>query len=182
MGNIREPQRVLAIAGFIFAPNFVADIFKELTSEIGDVVMKSDRIPFTHTTYYNQEMGNGLTRQWCAFGELVLPDVLVGLKKKTNEIEKQYLNEKGGRNVNIDPGLLSLSSLILASTKNYSHRVYLSGGIYAEVTLIFKGHRFNPLEWTYPDYREKVALDFFTGARDVLREKLVRRESSGSKE
>jgi hypothetical protein len=113
---------------------------------------------------------------------LVAPDILVKLKHKTNEIEKQHLNEKEGREVNIDPGLLSLSSLILASTKNYSHRVYLDQGIYAEVTLLFKNQQFNPLEWTYPDYRDKTALDFFTQARDILRERLGERETSLSKE
>lgn len=182
MGDIREPQRVLPVAGFLFTPGFEADIFKELSSEIGDVIIRSDRIPFAHTTYYNDEMGTGLVRQWCAFAKLVVPDILVRLKNRTNEIEKQYLSEKGGRKVNIDPGLLSLSNFILASTKNYSHRVYLDGGIYAEVTLIYKGNRFNPLEWTYPDYREKAALEFFTEARDALREKLGGGESSVSKE
>jgi hypothetical protein len=182
MGEIKEPQQVLPIAGVIFTPDFTADIFKELTNDVGDVILKSDCIPFTHTTYYTKEMGSGLTRQWCAFSKLVAPDILVKLKHKTNEIEKQHLNEKEGREVNIDPGLLSLSSLILASTKNYSHRVYLDQGIYAEVTLLFKNQQFNPLEWTYPDYRDKTALDFFTQARDILRERLGERETSLSKE
>jgi hypothetical protein len=182
MGEIREPQPVLPIAGFLFASDFTADVFKEISSEIGDVILKSDRVPFTHTTYYSKEMGSGLTRQWCAFSKLVRPDILVKLKHKTDQIEKQYLSEKKGRKVNIDPGLLTLSSLILASTKNYSHRIYLDRGIYAEVTLLFKNHQFNPLEWTYPDYREKPALDFFAKARDILREKLGEREISLSKE
>ncbi len=173
MGDIKAPQRVLPVAGFLFAPGLAVDVFKELSSDIGAVVLKSDRIPFAHTAYYNEEMGAGLTRQWCAFAKLVEPDVLVKLKHRTNEIEQQCLDKNGGRKVNIDPGLLSLSSLVLASTKNYAHRIYLDQGIYAEVTLLFKDHQFNPLEWTYPDYREKTALDFFARARDVLKKKLV---------
>jgi hypothetical protein len=127
-------------------------------------------------------MGDGLVRQWCAFDKLIMPDMLVNLKNKTNDIERNHLNEKGGRNVNIDPGLLSLSNLVLASTKDYSHRIYLDKGIYAEVTLIYKDHRFNPLRWTYPDYQEQTALDFFTKARDILREKLGELETGLSKE
>ena len=118
-------------------------------------------------------MGDNLNRQWVAFNDLILPDTLVELKHKTNETEKKYLNKNGGRMVNIDPGAISLSNLILASTKNYSHRIYLGKGIYAEVTLIYKQKHFMPLDWTYPDYREETALLFFTEAREVLKQKLV---------
>lgn len=182
MGDIREPQHVLPVAGSISTPDFAVDIFEDLTDEIGNVIMKSDRIPFVHTTYYNEEMGDGLVRQWYAFDKLVVPDVLVRLKNKTNKIEKRYCSENGGRNVNIDPGLLSLSNLILASTKGYAHRIYLDKGIYAEVTLIYRDNKFNPLRWTYPDYREGTALDFFTRARAVLKEKLIEHESGVLKE
>jgi len=173
MAVVKEPQKVLPFFGLIFTPGFSSNIVKELNEGLGDVVLESDTVPFTHTTYYNKEMGLGLLRQWWAFGNLVLPDILVKLKLRTNEIEQRLLNDKGGRRVNIDPGLLSLSNLVLASTKNYAHRIYLGQGIYGEVTLQYKEHHFVPLEWTYPDYRESVALDFFGRARDVLRKKLV---------
>jgi hypothetical protein len=173
MAGIKEPHKVLPFIGLIFAPGFSSEIVKELNEGLGDVILKSDEVPFTHTTYYSKEMGLDLLRQWWAFGNLVLPDILAKLKLKTNEIEQRFLNDKGGRRVNIDPGLLSLSNLVLASTKNYAHRIYLGQGIYAEVTLLYKEHHFVPLEWTYPDYREDVALDFFNRARDVLRKRLV---------
>jgi hypothetical protein len=96
----------------------------------------------------------------------------------TNAIEVKYRNEEGGRTVNIDPGLLSLSSLILASTKNYAHRIYLGQGIYAEITLIYKNHRFNALDWTYPDYQEDSALEFFQRARAILQEQLTASDSA----
>lgn len=172
MADIKQPQPVLPVIGLIFAPDLRADFLTGLRAEIGSVILKSPEIPFTHTSYYNKEMGGNLTRQWCAFDKTVLPDVLVGLKHNTNVIEKKYLNTEGGRIVNIDPGLLSLSSLVLASTKNYAHRIYLGQGIYAEVTLIYKENRFNPLDWTYPDYREASALAFFDQARTLLKEKL----------
>ena len=173
MADIKQPQPVLPIIGVIFAPDLTTDVLPELSADIGNVILKSAEMPFTHTNYYDQEMGGNLTRQWYAFSKLVLPDVLVGLKHNTNVIEKKYLNARGGRSVNIDPGLLSLSSLVLASTKNYAHRIYLGQGIYAEVTLIYKEQKFNPLKWTYPDYQETSALEFFHQARVLLKDRLT---------
>jgi len=172
MAIIKEPQRVLPVIGFICIPGFEFDFLQELRADIGDVVLKSDAIPFKHTTYYNKEMGDDLLRQWYGFDKLVTPDVLAEIKIRTNEIEKRYVNKNGGREVNIDPGLISMSNLVLASTKNYSHRIYLGQGIYAEVTLIYRNQQFNPLEWTYPDYEEASTLEFFSRVRAVLKEKL----------
>lgn len=173
MAEIRTAQQTLPVAGLIFAPTFEVDIIAELEKIFGSVVLKSSCIPFKHTEYYNDEMGDNLNRQWVAFNDLILTDALVQLKHKTNEAEKKYLNKNGGRMVNIDPGAVSLSNLILVSTKNYSHRVYLGGGIYAEVTLIYRQKHFMPLDWTYPDYREETALAFFTEARELLKQKLA---------
>lgn len=170
MAEIHEPHKVLAFAGLIFFKEFNPDSALEHLNELlGRVIKKSEIIPFTHTTYYNKEMGENLLRQWVLFEKLIYPDLLIELKHKSNEIENRFLNENGGRKINIDPGLISLSNIILTSTKNYSHRIYLGKGIYAEVTLIYKDHQFRPLEWTYPDYREAKALQFFNEARGILK-------------
>jgi hypothetical protein len=170
MAEIKEPQKVLAFAGLIFIKDFDIELaLKEFEGLVGSVIRKSEILPFTHTTYYNKEMGENLLRQWVLFEKLINPDLLVELKYKSNDVEKKFLNEDSGRKINIDPGLVSLSNIILASTKNYSHRIYLGKGIYAEVTLIYKDHQFKALEWTYPDYREEVALRLFTEARTVLK-------------
>ncbi len=176
MAEIKEPQKVLPIAGLIFIQGFEVDeVIKELQNDLGDVLLKSEILPFTHTTYYNEEMGENLLRQWYLFTNLIMPNTLTKLKHKANNIENFYLHDKGGRKINIDPGLISLSNLILASTKNYSHRIYLDNGIYGEVTLIYKNKTFNPLAWTYPDYREKIAIDFFNKAREILKNRLANR-------
>jgi hypothetical protein len=173
MGVIKEPQPVVPIIGLIYTRDFnIEELHKHLAGHIGVASLKSEPLPFTHTIYYNNEMGPDLTRQWMAFDALIKPDELPALKLWTNELEEKTLNDREGRMVNIDPGIITLSSLILASTKNYSHRIYLSDGIYAEVTLIYKDNHFNYLEWTYPDYREKKALDFFGGVREMLKEKI----------
>ncbi len=173
MGVIKEPPSVIPVIGLIYTRDFhIEELHEHLAGRIGAVNIKSEPMPFTHTAYYNDEMGPGLTRQWLAFDSLIIPDELAALKLWTNELEEKSLNDREGRMVNIDPGIVSLSSLILASTKNYSHRIYLSDGIYAEVTLIYKDNHFNYLEWTYPDYREKAALEFFGGVRELLKNRL----------
>ena len=173
MAEIKKPQKVLPIVGLIFVQEFdVEEVLMELQYDLGDDVVKSDIVQFIHTHYYDEEMGSNLLRQWCAFTRLIMPDTLIQLKHKSNSIEKHYLNDRGGRKINIDPGVVSLSNLVLASTKNYSHRIYLGKGIYGEVTLIYEHKTFKPLAWTYPDYREKVAIEFFKKARDIVKQKL----------
>jgi hypothetical protein len=173
MGNIKEPTSVIPIAGILYRPDFSVDAaLNQLAEVIGPIVMHTSPQPFTHTVYYGKEMGEGLLRQWYAFDRLVDPARLASLKLKSNEIELQYSNEKGERSINIDPGLITLNNLILASTKNYSHRIYLGQGIYAEVTLLYRDKLFHALEWTYPDYREAAALEFFNEVRSFLKKKL----------
>lgn len=174
MGEIKQPQKVLAFAGLIYTPGAAVDhVLDGLEPDVGHVALRSEPCRFTHTTYYNKEMGNDLTRQWFVFDRLIDPDMLIHLKHQTNALEKNELNERGGRKLNVDPGLLSLSNVVLASTKNYSHRIYCGKGIYAEVTLIYQDKRLKPTEWTYPDYREKNTLEFFCTAREMLKEKLT---------
>ncbi len=181
MAEIKEPQRVFAFSGLIFTKGFeIENVILKFKEMLGSVIKKSEIIPFTHTTYYNKEMGEGLLRQWVVFENLIFPDLLIELKHKSNEIENLFMNDSGGRKINIDPGLISLSNIILASTKNYAHRIYLGKGIYAEVTLIYKKNQFIPLEWTYPDYREEIAIKFFTEARRMLKERTITQFSNRS--
>ncbi|RKY87620.1 phosphoribosylformylglycinamidine cyclo-ligase, partial [candidate division KSB1 bacterium] len=118
-----------------------------------------------------KEMGKNLKKRFLSFTELIYPDEITSIKIKTNEIEKKF-TEKGKRKVNIDPGYISESKLILATTKNYSHRIYLNNGIYGDLHLIFKNGRFNPQPWTYPDYKEKFNLSFFEKVREKYKDDL----------
>ena len=72
------------------------------------------------------------------------------------------------RPLNLDPGYITPAKLVLASTKDHAHRIYLRDGIYAEVTLSFRGRKWQPLEWTYPDYRRDDYQRFFTECREWL--------------
>ena len=99
--------------------------------------------------------------------ELILPDEISGIKHVTNRLEKE-LSENSGYNrcVNLDPGYINSARLALVSTKDFSHRIYLKDGIYAEITLVYKNRNFVKLDWTYPDYMSETAIAFFKKARD----------------
>jgi hypothetical protein len=173
MASIKEPQSVLAFVGLLSSDGFnIETIVKPLTLSFGEVTLRSTAQQFTHTTYYNKEMGEQIMRQWWVFGRMCDPAMLADMKHATNALEQHHLNKQGGRQVNIDPGIITMSNVVLASTKNYSHRIYLGKGIYAEVTLFYKGKTYTVLDWTYPDYKEPLTIKFFNRAREVLRKSL----------
>jgi len=130
----------------------------------GRVDIVSGTIPFTHTSYYSSEMGSPLWRLWLSHEPLISPGDIVGIKLTTNEIEAA-LGINGRRQVNLDPGYLSLCKFVLVTTKNAAHRIYLGDGIYGELTLSYRNHSWTPLRWTYPDHREREALEFFGKVR-----------------
>jgi len=132
----------------------------------GPLFRRTLPVPFEEfSRYYENEMGPGLMRSYWAFTEKVPRGSLVEAKLATNRIEKD-MSSNSLRTVNLDPGLLSPESLVMATTKPYSHRVYLSKGIYGELAFMFrKDGGVNPLPWTYPDYRGPIAVDFFSGVR-----------------
>lgn len=175
MGGIREPEKALALIGLIYGRDFnIENIIPKLNDRLGGILSRSNAIPFSQTDYYEKEMGKNLVRQWLFFNRPIAPDGLADLKAWSNGIEGRHCGDKGGRQVNIDPGLITLNNLILASTKNYAHRIYLGQGIYAETTLIYRHNRFQPLDWTYPDYKTDEALVFFAEAREYLKTILKR--------
>jgi len=185
------PPSTVLICGLIArSEKLIADSEKLLVPEFGPVAERSAVIPFDFTDYYETEMGKGLLRSWLAFLRLVPPDRLVETKLGTIRLEQQLsgaghnpaafyavpipssklgLCPKPARQANFDPGLLSLHNLVLASTKDHAHRIYLGSGIHAELTLIFRSGRFEPLPWTYPDYRTSTCLDFLLRCRELLK-------------
>ncbi len=138
---------------------------EELVKHFGKIESRRNPISFSYTDYYKDEMGENLIRDWIVFERLIEEEDIGNIKIFTCEIEKR-LSRNGKRTVNIDPGYVNLSRIILASTKDYSHRIYIGNGIFAEVTLIYKHKNFTPLPWTYPDYKDNK--DFFEGIREKL--------------
>jgi hypothetical protein len=117
-------------------------------------------------------MGSTLTRVWLGFRRLVLREEIVNLKLKTNQIEDTF-KVSGRRVANLDPGYLTIGKVVLASTKDHQHRLYLGKGIYGEVTLRYSRGSYIPWEWTYPDYRRREASQFFMSLKKKYR-KIVR--------
>lgn len=167
MGTIREPEQAKLFAGIIAASQAEADkAVEELKKSCGKVDLKSPAIDFKFTDYYSAEMGRELIRFWVSFENLIDPAVVARVKRESNRIESLF-GQPGKRRVNIDPGYITPAKVVLASSKDYSHRIYLGEGIYAEVTLIYRHKVFTALEWTYPDYQSKPAHEFFLEARKI---------------
>ncbi len=169
MGEPTEPRPVKLFTGLLTSlPEVLDSVEEELRKEFGPSDFETELIPFDFTDYYRNEMGENIKRKFVSFEELVDPGDISEFKHITNELEEKYARELSvevSRPVNIDPGYVGLSKMVLATTKNYSHRIYLSAGIYAEVTLQYKEDRFQPLPWTYPDYRSDEYLEFFERVR-----------------
>ncbi len=155
-----DSLRVKMICAVTFAPAVPPDeVIEDLEAAFGLIERKSEVIDFNHTNYYADEMGDGLKKFLVSFERPLSADNLWLAKRTTIDIESIYAAENK-RKVNLDPGYVEPSKLVLASTKNFSHRIYLNGGIYAEVTLIYSGGRFNKMPWTYPDYLEPSFIEF----------------------
>ncbi|NLP09616.1 DUF4416 family protein [bacterium] len=166
MGSIRMPAPVCPILALTYQQRDQADHALEWFKErAGEVSTGSEPFAFTHTRYYEPEMGSDLTKIFYAFVELMDPADLVSLKLHSNQIEER-LSVHGRRRVNLDPGYLEAAKLILATTKNFSHRIYLGQGIYGDVQLYWRDGRFQSNPWTYPDYQAAATLAFFTRVRD----------------
>jgi len=174
MGEIKKTSPVQLFCGLIFAPRTpLEDIKSKLKNSFGAIDYESDVISFNFTDYYTPEMGDRLNRVFYAFENLIQPDEIAAIKIKTNEMEKLYLHEDAkGRRANIDPGYITLAKMVLATTKDYNHRIYLRDGVFAETTLNFRKPTFEPYPWTYPDYKTPEYIVFFNKLRELYKKKL----------
>ena len=144
----------------------IEKVFSLLEEAFGPVDVISRWLDFAYTDYYYKEMGIVLFRKVFVFKNLIAQDELALIKEKTNNIENQFAKAKK-RSVNIDPGYLVSSRFILATGKEYSHRIYIGRKIYADLTLMYsKKHGFKTLDWTYPDYASKDMISFLSKVRD----------------
>lgn len=162
-----ESHKVKLIVGLL--SNDIATITKASTALariFGRTDLESGILDFTHSDYYRKEMGSGLKRRFLSFQKLLNLKDIYKVKLKTNRLEKKFLNG-GNRRVNIDPGYLDHAKLVLFSTKDYTHRIHLNKGVYAEVTLFYKDGRFNAWPWTYPDYRSDDYIAIFNSIREL---------------
>ena len=169
MAQPRSPLPAKLVVGMISGFD---DAFRlaeaELPTQFGGIDLRSPEFPFDLTDYYEEQMGANLKRRFLSFAGLIDPDRLAEIKLQTNALERKLGAEHNWtviRPINIDPGYVTSSKLVLATTKDYSHRIYIGRGIYAEVTLSFVSGHFEPSPWTYPDYRTDQYLSWFGEVR-----------------
>jgi hypothetical protein len=143
-----------------------------LVSDLGPVEEEIGPLAFPYTSYYDAEMGSGISRWIWSFERMIDRAEIVRIKCLTNEIE-QAAAVGGKRRFNLDPGLLTLGNFVLATGKNNAHRIYLGKGIFADLTLIFRSKTYNPLEWTYPDYADPELIRILNRLRESYKCKLT---------
>ena len=161
MSEPKAAENVKLFTGLLFSDrDILSRVLGSLVGEYGLVDFISPAKHFGYTDYYCREMGDNMERMFVSFAALIRPDLLPDIKLRTNEMENEF-SRLEGRKVNIDPGYISPAHIILATGKAYTHRPYLRGGIYADLTLVYGNRSFQKLPWTYPDYGEQETREMF---------------------
>ena len=159
--------------GVLSVKGFPSSLKEKLEKEFGPIALISEEIDFSFTDYYVPEMGEGIKRFFIAFESLISPDKLAEVKTFTNSLELEWADENG-RKINLDPGLISESNLILATTKNRAHRIPIGMSLYGEVTLIYHKKGWQSFAWSYADYKSEVVQKTLNEFRAFYLQRLKR--------
>lgn len=172
MLKLQFPLPVKLVCAFIYPEEETYARTKQiLQNKFGGIDFESEKIDFDFTDYYHPEMGKPLYRRFLSFKKLQKADKFAKIKLFCIRLEKKF-STKGKRAINIDPGYLNEAKLILTTTKDFSHRIYLKDGIYAEVTLHYKDGQFREFPTTFPDYRTQVYKNIFSDIRNIYQQQL----------
>jgi hypothetical protein len=180
MGKLLAPKPVKIFLGMISRePELFTECTRLFAQEFGPVDLLSSVIPWDQSAYYQEEMGTGLLRMFIFFGPPADPELLAAVKHHAIRVEASFSEPAAAavrRRINLDPGYLTEAKVVLATTKDFPHRIYIGRSIYAESTLHYDKHKrsYQPVEHTYPDFRTEYCLKLFNGARDILRSRLRR--------
>lgn len=170
------PEEALLFLAVTFRPDFEEHVLlHEVIPQFGTVQLQRPVFAFDYSDYYEAEMGPDLRKTFFIFSGRFSADYCVQTKLQAMELEKKHA-VSGKRRINLDPGYLTLAKLVLTTSKNFDHRVYLAQGVFADVQLRYRGGRFVANPWTYPDYKSTESLKFFEQARAYLQE-LTRRKT-----
>lgn len=165
MSHPQAPQPAKLVIGvFLKDKSLLQQAAESLQAAFGSIDMVSPWFAFDYTNYYVPEMGRPLFRRMLVFKTLIQQEALASIKCSTNDLEMRFAVD-GKRRINIDPGYLLHERFVLATGKNYTHRIYIGQGIYADLTLLFQKGEFQTLPWTYPDYAAAEMLDFLSRVR-----------------
>ena len=175
MGAIRQFNPVKLFIGVLVShKKLMPEVEHRLTAAYGPTDHRSGVIPFDFTDYYEAEMGDIIDLAFFSFERLIEADQLPEIKRQTNQLETGLapMASSVKRPVNLDPGYLEHAKVVLASTKNFYHRIYLGGGIFGEVTMHFRNNTYQFFPWTYPDYQSKDYQEFSLRVRQIYRSQL----------
>jgi len=179
MWELKDPKPVKLIVGILTADHrCLHAAIEAVIDKFGKTDLASDIWPFKKTDYYKEQTGPHILRQFVSFEKLISPGKLAKIKLVTNKLEQKLAKSLAlplARPANLDPGIIGAAKLVLATTKNYSHRIYIGKKMYAEVTLVFDKGRWQPFDYTYPDYRQQCYFEFFDKVRTRLLEQLKSR-------
>jgi hypothetical protein len=178
MGTPAEPKPAKYFVALLSSDaELLKTVEKDLAGILGLIEARSEILPWTVSSYYENEMGCGLLRRFLSFASLASPGELSRIKLKTQETEVKYCvksPQRMARRVNVDPGYVDIGKVVLASTKNAGHRVYLGSGIFAEATLFYYNGAFQSCHYTYADFLWPETLSFLHSVRDSYLEQLRR--------
>ncbi len=165
MAEVHDVLDVQPICAVTFSPDCALDeIHSLLETVLSPVEEVSPVFDFSFTKYYEKQMGPELKKQFVSFVQTMHPGKLAVLKVRTNEMEKSW-SKNGKRSINLDPGYITAAKLVLASAKDFAHRIFLGEGIYGDVQFQFRDQEFRPHPWTFPDYQSEIAMAFFHKVR-----------------
>lgn len=172
----QHPLCIQFIAAFSRYESALEWLWDRVAVQLSPIALISSAFPFTESSYYRASMGDQLKKQFAILSNWYDPAKLATHKLMSHDWESdvaECIPFDVERPLNIDPGYMSMTKLVLASTKNREHRVYLRDGIYAEVTLAFRDQQWQHLPWTYPDYQRQDFRVFFHEARKHLAKEIA---------
>ena len=168
--SIKQSKAVLIIALMYHEDEIYNNTLNELINNFRNTKIIGEEYLFSHSIYYADEMGEDLKKSY-----------IVEVKKTTDEIEKKYLDSNNNRKINIDPAILTLENFVLVTNKNFTHRIYLKDGVFADLTLIYKKKKgYTELPWTYADYSSDETKNFLKKIRELFYNKLIESSPFGS--
>ena len=147
-----EPLKLFAAVLYREEP-LLEQTRKLLSDVFGPEDHVSRPVPFEHTGYYREEMGEPLFRIFISYSSLVNPQYLVTAKLEAHRIEQELAVSGARRQVNIDPGVLDYLKVVLASFKYQAQKIYLDRGVWADLTLYYRKGGWARFEWTFPDFK-----------------------------
>lgn len=173
MLTLQAPLNVKLFFGILYSNNALYEELKQkIIIEFGEIDTESEEFDFSHTDYYIPEMGDGLKRRFISCLPLISAhNDFVNAKLRSVELENQFAKDNK-RQLNIDPGYINEARMVLSSTKDFSHRVYLGKSIFAEITLLFAKNKFVEVPWTFPDYKTEKYKKYFINLRELYKKQL----------